>query len=215
MKMMGDYTVRYCWVVVAICATALFAQAPAAAEPKSDEALLSEKFEKVQKVLSDEAQAPKDSKDAKDAKSYRPSGSRELLLLTLKIMLYLGGLSLVLYYGIKTFRKNTLDRASRGKSGRSVEVLESAFIGQNRNVSLVKILDQILVVGVTDHNISLLSTISDEPSVSRILSSHGPTAPGVAHNFSNTVNAFLSKFKREDRQSTFQSVYRGAVKDEE
>lgn len=218
MKIMGDYRTAFSVFVALLFTVSLLAQTPAspssdtAGNSKSDQTLLSEKLFKVQKALNDEDAA---SKPVKSEKGYRPSGSKELLLLTLKIMLYLGGLSLILYYGIKFFKKNTLARASRPNSGRNIEVLESAFIGQNRNVSLVKVLDQVLVVGVTDHAISLLTAITDEASVARILAGQRETAPGVAQNFSNTVNAFLAKFKREDRGNSFKNAYRGALRDED
>jgi len=161
----------------------------------SDQQLLNNKFDKLQKVLSQEAEP---GPNQAGERAYKPTNSKDVMVLTFKLMFYIAILSILLYFGIKAFKKGAYGKKFNKASHRSIEVLESAFIGQNKNISLVKVLDRVLVLGVTDRCVSLLTSIDDEPSLRKINENNRETASKVANNFSSTVNAFLSKFKKED-----------------
>ncbi len=160
---------------------------------KSDQELLDNKFEKLKAVLAqDSAPAEVKTRD----RAYKPTNSRDVLILSFKIMFYIAILSALLYFAIKKIKKGSLGR-SVGAHHKSIEVLESAHIGQNKTVNLVKILNRVLVLGVTEKNINLLTIIDDEASVKQINNNNSETASAVAGNFSASVNSFLSKFKKD------------------
>lgn len=69
----------------------------------------------------------------------------------------LGGMLLVYY-----FAKRILKRQVGNSKGKMIRVLESSFIGVKKNISLVEIPGAILVLGITNDNISLLSKIENQ-----------------------------------------------------
>ena len=69
----------------------------------------------------------------------------------------LGGL-LVCVYFIKRFLKKDVG----GSKEQLIKVIASQYIGIKKNISLVEIPGSILVVGVSNDNISLLTKIEDE-----------------------------------------------------
>jgi len=69
----------------------------------------------------------------------------------------LGGM-LVVYY----FAKRILKRQVGNSKGKMIRVLESSYIGVKKNISLVEIPGAILVLGITNDNISLLSKIESQ-----------------------------------------------------
>jgi len=68
-----------------------------------------------------------------------------------------GGM-LVVYY----FSKRILKRQVGNSKGKMIRVLESSYIGVKKNISLVEIPGAILVLGITNDNISLLSKIENQ-----------------------------------------------------
>jgi len=69
----------------------------------------------------------------------------------------LGGILLVYY-----FAKRILKRQVGNSKGKMIRVLESSYIGVKKNISLVEIPGAILVLGITNDNISLLSKIENQ-----------------------------------------------------
>jgi len=69
----------------------------------------------------------------------------------------LGGM-LVVYY----FAKRILNRQVGNSKGKMIRVLESSYIGVKKNISLVEIPGAILVLGITNDNISLLTKIENQ-----------------------------------------------------
>jgi len=72
----------------------------------------------------------------------------------------LGGI-LVIYY----FAKRILKRQVGNSKGKMIRVLESSYIGVKKNISLVEIPGAILVLGITNDNISLLSKIENQETI--------------------------------------------------
>jgi flagellar protein FliO/FliZ len=68
----------------------------------------------------------------------------------------LGGMLLVYY-----FAKRILKRQVGNSKEKMIRVLESSYIGVKKNISLVEIPGAILVLGITNDNISLLSKIKN------------------------------------------------------
>jgi len=78
------------------------------------------------------------------------------------LALILGGLIAVLYY---------VKRKARGatnSTGHIVTILGNTYLGLKKSISLVEIPGAILVLGITDDNISLLAKIEDEPLMAEI-----------------------------------------------
>ena len=69
----------------------------------------------------------------------------------------LGGM-LVVYY----FAKRILKRQVGNSKEKMIRVLDSSYIGVKKNISLVEIPGAILVLGITNDNISLLSKIENQ-----------------------------------------------------
>ena len=69
----------------------------------------------------------------------------------------LGGLLVVFY-----FMKRFLKRDVGGSKEQLIKVIASQYIGLKKNISLVEIPGSILVVGVSNDNISLLTKIEDK-----------------------------------------------------
>ena len=72
----------------------------------------------------------------------------------------LGGILLVYY-----FAKRILKRQVGNSKGKMIRVLESSYIGVKKNISLVEIPGAILVLGITNDNISLLSKIENQETI--------------------------------------------------
>jgi len=72
----------------------------------------------------------------------------------------LGGM-LVVYY----FAKRIMKRQVGNSKGKMIKVLESSYIGVKKNISLVEIPGAILVLGITNDNISLLSKIENQETI--------------------------------------------------
>ncbi len=63
--------------------------------------------------------------------------------------------------GVYYLARRMLKRQTGNSKGKMIKVLESSFIGVKKNISLVEIPGAILVLGITNDNISLLSKIEN------------------------------------------------------
>ena len=75
----------------------------------------------------------------------------------------------LIYLTIFLLRKS-IYKGSHGASGDLVRILSSVYLGPKRAIFLVKVAGRILVLGVTDETISTLSEITDEETISQIVS---------------------------------------------
>lgn len=133
-----------------------------------------------------------------DSVKYRSSGSKEAIMVTLKVMFYIGIISVILYYVIRVIKSGAAGRGwSKRLGGRSIEVLESVSMGSNKTISLVKIADRVLLLGVSEKEISALADFREQQSVAAIMKTNGDTSQAVASGFSQTVNSFLGRLRKE------------------
>jgi flagellar biosynthetic protein FliO len=93
-----------------------------------------------------------------------PSGLR--MLTTLSLVL---GLIFLLFFG---FKKYVLKNTAFG-GGKLVKVLSTSFLAPKKNITLVEVAGEILVLGVSDQNISLLTSIREPRRIEEIKSAHG------------------------------------------
>lgn len=98
----------------------------------------------------------------------------------------LGGL-LVAFYLMKRFLK----RDALGSQGRLIRIIASQYLGIKKNIAMVEVPGSILVVGVSNDKISLLTKIEDQA----ILESIRQQSAGVAPSFSEHLQRLTSRFK--------------------
>jgi flagellar biosynthetic protein FliO len=89
-----------------------------------------------------------------------PSGLKMVTMLSLVV-----GLMLVLFY---LFKKYILKNTPFGGTDKLVQVLGTGFLGPKKNIVLVEVAGEILVLGISDDNISLLTNIQDPEKIELI-----------------------------------------------
>jgi flagellar protein FliO/FliZ len=99
----------------------------------------------------------------------------------------MGGL-LVCVYFIKRFIKKNVG----GSKEQLIKVIASQYIGIKKNISLVEIPGSILVVGVSNDNISLLTKIEDEIVLDILRQENSRIAP----SFSDHLQRLTDRFKQ-------------------
>lgn len=101
--------------------------------------------------------------------------------------LVLGGL-LVCVYFIKRFLKRDVG----GSKEQLIRVIASQYIGIKKNISLIEIPGSILVVGVSNDTISLLTKIEDEIVLDALRQENSRMAP----SFSDQLQRLTGRFKQ-------------------
>jgi len=98
----------------------------------------------------------------------------------------LGGLIVVFY-----FMKRFLKRDAGGSKEPLIKVIASQHIGIKKNISLVEIPGSILVVGVSNDNISLLTKIEDKVVLDDLRQKNSRIVP----SFSDQLQRLTGRFK--------------------
>ena len=99
----------------------------------------------------------------------------------------LGGL-FVIFYLIRRFLK----KDASGSKDPLIKVLANQYLGLKKNIALVEVPGAVLVVGIANDRITLLTKIED----SAILSSLQPSRSEVLPSFSDHLQRLTAKFKR-------------------
>lgn len=94
--------------------------------------------------------------------NYYPDLLSTALKMITALVIVLGGLFIVFYF----FRR-ILKRDVGGSSEKLIRVLASSYIGVKKNISLIEVPGSILVLGVTNDNICLLTKIEDKDILNR------------------------------------------------
>ena len=66
--------------------------------------------------------------------------------------------------------------------GNLVQVLSTSFLAPKKNIALVEVAGEILVLGVSDQNISLLTSIREPRRIEEIKSAHGDNSDDIDGN---------------------------------
>lgn len=98
----------------------------------------------------------------------------------------LGGLLLVFY-----FMKRYLKRDGGGSRGQLIKVIASQYIGVKKNIALVEVPGSVLVVGVSNDKISMLTKIEDKAIIETIQQEAG----GISPTFSDHLQRLTARFK--------------------
>ena len=99
----------------------------------------------------------------------------------------LGGLFVVFY-----FMKRFLKRDIGGSKEQLIKVIASQYIGIKKNISLIEIPGSILVVGVSNDNISLLTKIEDKVVLDVLRQESSRITP----SFSDHLQRLTGRFKQ-------------------
>jgi flagellar protein FliO/FliZ len=100
----------------------------------------------------------------------------------------LGGLIVVFY-----FMKRFLKRDVGGSKEQLIKVIASQCIGIKKNISIVEIPGSILVVGVSNDNISLLTEIEDKGVLDVLRQENFRNTP----SFSDHLQRLTGRFKQD------------------
>jgi len=66
------------------------------------------------------------------------------------------------YFGLYFLKRLMNRRGAKGGSASALEVLDTAYVGQKKSISLVRVAGRSVLVGVTDTQISMLTELSAE-----------------------------------------------------
>ena len=99
----------------------------------------------------------------------------------------LGGLFVVYYF---TRRMTRSDGA--GTRDKLIRVVANKFIGVKKNICMVEVPGSVLILGITNDRITLLSEINDEKILERI--GHAENT-GSAPTFADHLNKLVSRIK--------------------
>ena len=122
------------------------------------------------------------SKDKKESNPVGLVSSGLRMITTLSLVL---GLIFLLFFG---FKKYVLKNTAFG-GGNLVQVLSTSFLAPKKNIALVEVAGEILVLGVSDQNISLLTSIREPRRIDEIKSAHGDNGDDIDGNPGGTRSA--------------------------
>lgn len=119
-------------------------------------------------------------------KDSRPTGKPiELVPSSMKMFSMLAlvlGIIFLLFFGFKKFvLKNTVF----GGGEKLVNVLGSGFLGPKKNIVLVEVAGEVLVLGMSQDHIALLTSITDQEKIEEIKSTGDKGGSGLSWNQSN------------------------------
>jgi len=117
-------------------------------------------------------------------------------------MLFRTLLSLVIVFGILYLvvfglKKMMGQKRSGRNSAIALNVIGSTFLGPKKAVYLVQVADRVLILGVTDSQVSMLSEISDEETL-KTLKPLQNAQKNTTTSFSEHLNAMLKGIRRND-----------------
>ena len=107
----------------------------------------------------------------------------------------LGGLLVIVY-----FMKRFLKRDVGGAKETLIKVIDSQYIGIKKNISLVEIPGSILVVGVSNDNISLLTKIEDNAVLDVLRKDNRRIAPSFSDYLQRLTGSFKQARNRSEKQ---------------
>ncbi len=99
----------------------------------------------------------------------------------------LGGLFVVYYFTRRMTRFNSV-----GTRDKLIRVLANKFIGVKKNICMVEVPGSVLILGITNDRITLLSEIDDDAVLERIRQAENT---GSTPTFSDHLNKLVSRIK--------------------
>jgi flagellar protein FliO/FliZ len=133
-------------------------------------------------------------KQYQDGSVAQSDSSPSFLVLLFKTILLLGFI-IVLIYGILYLLKRFVYQKNFGKSSKSIEMLEFSPLIGKKSLCVVKVVDRILVLGVSESGINKLSEIDDVEVQKKWLSSLNPQSVKKSGNFAEYLQNFIGHNK--------------------
>jgi flagellar protein FliO/FliZ len=135
-----------------------------------------------------------DKKDSPFSQAFESSNPQTLdvmpsSLRMVTMLLLVVAFMLLLFY---LFKKFVLKNTPFGGSGKMVQVLGTGFLGPRNNIALVEVAGDVLVLGISNDNITLLSHIEDEEKIADIKSRSVQNKP-VKGKLDSTIKKAISK----------------------
>jgi flagellar biogenesis protein FliO len=87
--------------------------------------------------------------------------SVDIVSVGIRAMLSLAGIIALIFVTILILKKIAIPQRSSGKFAQAVTVLGTVPIAQKKSIQLLKLVDRVLVVAITESSISLLTEIDD------------------------------------------------------
>lgn len=172
-------------------------QAELPAPPSPPSAAMEEKFRKLQKEMARTDKAnPADKKNPENnpSESIGVGGLAVQILFGLAFVLLLAVVSI---RGLKRLQGRMLSKP--GRNGDLLEVLESCHLGSHQRIVALRMNDEVGVIGVTQHGISLL-TVLKEP-IDELRRSRAAAGESNSAAFSDNLNKLLERFKKPKKVS--------------
>ena len=119
--------------------------------------------------------------------SYQPDLISTALKMLTALAVILGVLLILFHVFRRVFRSRLGNPAEK-----QVRVLENSYIGVKKNISLVQVPGAVLVLGITNDNIRLLTKIEDKETLDRIKGLEGEDA---SLSFSSHFQKLSSRFR--------------------
>jgi len=113
----------------------------------------------------------KDSRPTGKPMEMIPSGMKMISMFAVVL-----GLMFLIFFG---FKKYVLKNTAFGSGNKLVNVLGTWFLGPKKNIALVEVAGEILVLGMSQDNITLLSSIIDEEKIEEIKNTSGKGKSGL------------------------------------
>jgi flagellar protein FliO/FliZ len=107
----------------------------------------------------------KDSRPTGKPMEIIPSGLKMISMFAVVL-----GLMFLIFFG---FKKYVLKNTAFGGGNKLVNVLGTWFLGPKKNIALVEVAGEVLVLGMSQENITLLSSIIDEEKIEEIKNASG------------------------------------------
>lgn len=146
----------------------------------------------------------KDSRPTGKPMEMIPSGLKMISMFTVVL-----GLMFLIFFG---FKKYVLKNTAFGGGNQLVNVLGSWFLGPKKNIALVEVAGEVLVLGMSQENITLLSSIIDEEKIEEIKNASGKGKISLGSNSTSArekrsvaaqaagqFSSYMSKYSKSKR----------------
>lgn len=114
-------------------------------------------------------------------------------LVIFRVVFYLAVVIAVIFAVAWIVKKSGLTGSSRIGGGGAMDVLEILPFGQNRTITMIRVMDTVYLLGQTPQSIALLEKIEGQKAIDLIASSKGGSS---IVQFKDAFNSFISKMKK-------------------
>ncbi|MBC8277745.1 MAG: flagellar biosynthetic protein FliO [FCB group bacterium] len=124
-----------------------------------------------------------------DSLSHSNSGSDVLTPMSVLKVFFLLFVVIALVIIALWMLKKISPKIQKGAASGLINVLSTSYIGPKRALLLIEVLDRVLLVGVTEIEIDLITEFTDPDEVARIRAKAGKGASG--ENFASALSSFF------------------------